>query len=339
MAPKGDKENDLQSPSVFRRIGHKGADAITPGNTMDSFVAAVEHGVDMVEIDVLKGREGRLVVAHDHQDALRRRPLDLTDALDAFLDPPLDQVELDFDLKLPGREAELAGALAGHGLFERSMVSTMEVESLMKLRQLEPELRLGWTYPKTRRDWTQYRWMAPVLLAGVATIRRRFPGELARRGPEMGIDAVWAYQQIVTPRLVEVAEETGLELIAWTVDDLERMRELIAMGVQGICSNDPRLFDQAEQPAADDERQPSWRERRAGKRAAKKAEKEAKKAAEAEQGKPAEDEKTAEQATETKGEASEKEEGRKDAKAGKAGDQAKQDGAAAAKAEKKAAAG
>lgn len=159
MPTRGDSgENALQEgPSVYRRIGHKGADAISPGNTIDSFLTAVEHGVDMIEIDVLKGREGRLIVAHDYQDALRRRPLDLTDALDAFLDPPLDQVEIDFDLKLPGREAELAGALAGHGLFERSMISTMEVSSLLKLRQLEPDLRLGWTYPKTRRDWTQYR--------------------------------------------------------------------------------------------------------------------------------------------------------------------------------------
>ena len=282
MTTKGDSGGkDLQAGrSVYRRIGHKGADAITPGNTIDSFLTAVEHGVDMVEIDVLKGREGRLIVAHDYQDALRRRPLDLTDALDAFLDPPLDQVELDFDLKLPGREAELAGALAGHSLFERSMVSTMEVSSLMKLRQLEPDLRLGWTYPKTRRDWTQYRWMTPALRAGVAAIRRRFPGELARRAPELGIDAVWAYHQIVTPRLVEVAEETGVELIAWTVDDLERMRDLLAMGVHGICTNDPRLFEQAEagpEPAAEQEK-PSLRQRLAAKRAARKAEKEAKKA-------------------------------------------------------------
>jgi glycerophosphoryl diester phosphodiesterase len=265
--------------SVYRRIGHKGADAIAPGNTIDSFVTAVEHGVDMVEIDVLKGREGRLIVAHDYQDALRRRPLDLTDALDAFLDPPLDQVEIDFDLKLPGREAELAGALAGHGLFERAMVSTMEVSSLLKLRQLEPELRLGWTYPKTKRDWTQYRWMAPALLAAVAALRRRFPGELARRAPEMGIDAVWAYHQIVTPRLVEVAEEAGVELIAWTVDDLERMRELVGMGVHGICSNDPRLFAQAEAAPAPavQEGKPSWRERLDPRKAAKGAEKEPKK--------------------------------------------------------------
>jgi glycerophosphoryl diester phosphodiesterase len=130
------------------------------------------------------------------------------------------------------------------------MVSTMEVESLLKLRQLDPDLRLGWTYPKTRRDWTQYRWAAPALRAALSTIRRRFPRILEKRGPNIGIDAVWAYHRIITPRLVATAEQVGIELIAWTVDDSERIRELLTMGVKGICSNDPRLFEVAERQLA-----------------------------------------------------------------------------------------
>ena len=74
-----------QTPA-YRRIGHKGADAIIAGNTPESFDAAVEHGVDMVELDVLREQEGRLIVAHDFDDALRRQPMDLTEALDLFLD-------------------------------------------------------------------------------------------------------------------------------------------------------------------------------------------------------------------------------------------------------------
>lgn len=240
---KGDEEKPLQSTGkTFRRVGHKGADAVVSGNTLESFDAAVELGVDMIELDVLRDRNGRLIIAHDYSDALKRQPLDLSDALDAFLEPPLDEVEIDCDLKLPGREAELAGALAGRGLIERAMVSTMEVESLQRLKQIEPDLRRGWTYPKTRRDWTADRWAAPMLVAGLATIRRRFPKTLAARADELEASAVWAYHEIVTPKLVEAATDAGVELIAWTVDDLERMRELVEMGVHGICTNDPRLF-------------------------------------------------------------------------------------------------
>jgi len=244
-------EKSLQgSTSVYRRVGHKGADAIVQGNTVESFEAAVEQGVDMIEFDVLRDPNGRLVIAHDHEDARKRRPLDLTEALDAFRYPPLDDVEIDLDLKLPGREAELAGALSGHGLLDRAMVSTMEISSLQKLRQLEPELRLGWTYPKTRRDWTQYGWARPGIAAGLATMRRRFPKLLIEQVPELDVDAIWAYHHhIVTPRVVEAAEEAGVELIAWTVDELDRMVELVQMGVHGIVSNDPRLFEQAEKAA------------------------------------------------------------------------------------------
>jgi glycerophosphoryl diester phosphodiesterase len=250
------------SDLVYRRIGHKGADAIVTGNTPDSFDAAVEHGVDMVELDVLRVKEGRLIVAHDFDDALHRRPMDLTVALDLFLEPPLDEVEIDCDLKLPGREAELAGALAGRGLLERAMVSTQEIESLRKLRQLEPDLRLGWTYPKTKRDWTQYGWASPALAAGIVTLRRRFPAILAKKGPGLEVNAVWVYHPLITPRLVDVAREIDLELIAWTVDDARRISELLAMGVEGICTNDPRLFEVAERiqpPAAEPDEEPKRR--------------------------------------------------------------------------------
>ncbi len=260
-ANPGREERGVQKTEfTYRRIGHKGAAALKAGNTLDSFEAAVEVGVDMIELDVLRAREGRLIVAHDPDDALRRRPLDLTEALDAFCERPLDSVEIDCDLKLPGREAELAGALEGRGLLDRAMVSTMELESIRKLRRMEPDLRLGWTYPKTKRDWATYGWASPAVTAALSALRRRFPGLLAKRGPELEIDAVWAYQAIISPQLVDTAREIGVELIAWTVDDVDRMRELIAMGVDGICSNDPRLFEVAEReplPAAVEEEEPT----------------------------------------------------------------------------------
>jgi glycerophosphoryl diester phosphodiesterase len=244
--PKAGQKDAPEEAPTYRRVGHKGANAIIPGNTAESFDAAVEVGVDMIELDVLREQEGRLIVAHDFDDAMRRQPMDLTEALDLFDDKPLEKVEIDCDLKLSGGEAELAGALAGRGMLDRAMVSTQEIESLRKLRQLEPDLRLGWTYPRTKRDWTQYGWAQPALRAGLSALRRRYPSILAKQGPGLEVDAVWVYHPIITPKAVEVAHDIGVELIAWTVDDAGRMRELLSMGVDGICSNDPRLFQVAE---------------------------------------------------------------------------------------------
>jgi glycerophosphoryl diester phosphodiesterase len=225
-----------------KRIGHKGADAVVPGNTIDSFRAAVEVGVDMIEFDVLRLRDGELVVAHDYRDAERRTPMSLAECLDAFAAAPLDRVELDCDLKLPGGERELAAALRERGLLDRAMVSTMELSSLRALRGLDRGLRLGWTYPKVTRDWTGRPWARPGVAAALRVMRARLPRIAARALPALEVQAMWVYWPLVGRRLVEVTDRAGVELFAWTVDELERMRALRALGVDGVCSNDPRLF-------------------------------------------------------------------------------------------------
>jgi glycerophosphoryl diester phosphodiesterase len=243
------------------RIGHKGADAIRPGNTLPSFVAAAMAGAEVIELDVLRPESdfangldwrrapagpargtGPLLVAHDWGDARRREPMTLGQALDAIARPPLAEITLDLDLKLAGREDEIVAALRQRGLLGRAMVSTMEVESLAFLREHAPSLRRGWTLPKVRRDWTRSRWGRPVVLAGSASLRARLPGIVRRRAPRLGVWAAWVYHPLITRRLVDSAHGAGVRVIAWTVDDLERMRTLAALGVDGICSNDPRLL-------------------------------------------------------------------------------------------------
>jgi glycerophosphoryl diester phosphodiesterase len=243
------------------RIGHKGADTLAPGNTLESFAAAVEAGVEAIEFDVLRPRSDfaaaadwrraaagpadaahPLVVAHDWGDARRRQPLTLAEALDAFARPPLDRIRFDLDLKVAGREDEVVAALAERNLTARAMVSTMEVASLVYLRDAAPELDRGWTLPKVGRDWSRSPWLRPVYVAGSASLRTRLPALIRRRAPQLGVWAVWLYHPLITRRLVESAHAVGVEVIAWTVDESERIESLTALGVDGICTNDPRLL-------------------------------------------------------------------------------------------------
>jgi glycerophosphoryl diester phosphodiesterase len=242
----------LSADRQLRLVGHKGADLIMPGNTIESFRAAVEAGVDTIEMDVLWLPDAHLpleqrhplVIAHDWEDAERRTPLTLTEALDAFLEPPLDRVEIDLDIKLPGREEEIVEALQERGLVERAMISTMEMHSLRRILELQPALRRGWTYPKVTKDWTSKRWARGPVLAAMVAMRHRLPGLAAEKLPQFEVEAMWVYHPLVTPRLARICDLAGVELIAWTVDDPARMRKLAAAGVHGICSNDPRLFEQ-----------------------------------------------------------------------------------------------
>jgi len=245
-----------------KRIGHKGADSIRPGNTLESFEAAVTAGVEMIELDVLRpksefrdGADWRqaaagpvpagappLLVAHDWGDAARRDPLTLDEVLDAFTAPPLDRVQIDCDLKIAGREDEVVAALRARELLDRASISTMEVASLQVLRELDSDLPRGWTVPKVTRDWNSMPWAKPLVVAALISLRRRLPRVVRREAPRLGVRSIWAYHPVITGRLARACHEVGLELIAWTVDDLPRMRALAALGVDGICTNDPRLF-------------------------------------------------------------------------------------------------
>ena len=244
------------------RIGHKGADAIEAGNTLAGFRAAVELGVDAIELDVLRPRgdfgpprdwtraaagpadgSGPLRIAHDWGDAARRTSLTLAEGLDAFTAPPLDRVQIDLDLKIAGREDEVVAALRERELVDRAMVSTMEVSSLRYLAKHAPELRRGWTIPRVTRDWNSKPWARPLVLAASASFRARLPRRVERRAPELGAWAVWIYHPLITQRVVRSAHRAGVAVIAWTVDDAARIAALRALGVDGICTNDPRLLE------------------------------------------------------------------------------------------------
>jgi glycerophosphoryl diester phosphodiesterase len=118
----------------------------------------------------------------------------------------------------------------------------MELHTLGRVLELEPKLRRGWTYPKTTRDYTRRPWMKPVLQAALAGMRLQLPGLAAEKLPQFGVFAMWVYHPLVSAKLASICERAGVELIAWTVDDERRMRKLVEMGVDGLVSNDPRLY-------------------------------------------------------------------------------------------------
>jgi len=229
-----------------RRVGHKGADHIAPGNTLASFDAALAARVDMIEFDVLPEDPddpsgSRLLLAHDYEH-LGPGALTLQEGLAHLAEDAFAGVELDVDLKLPGYEARVLAALRAHGLVERTLVSTLFMRSLVTLRELEPALRLGWSVPRVKRDYTR-SWLTKVPAYGLlVNARRRLPRVAAEHVRAGRCDALMAHHLLVTPRLVRALREAGGDLYVWTVDDAAAIRRLDALGVTGIITNDPRLF-------------------------------------------------------------------------------------------------
>jgi glycerophosphoryl diester phosphodiesterase len=225
----------------LKRVGHKGADLVSPGNTIESFQAALEHGVDMIEFDVLRLRDGRLVLAHDYVDASRREPVTLEEGLDHFAGEAYAGVELDVDLKLPGYEREVLEGLARRGLSERSLISSTYIESLDLVGELAPGQRRGWSVPRARRDYTRGVF-APAALAVLPYLRRRLRGQARRMIAGGRCEALMVHWRLTSPGLVESVHSVGGQVYVWTVDDPGRIERMSALGVDGVITNDPRLF-------------------------------------------------------------------------------------------------
>ena len=175
----------IRSKVAPRRVGHKGAAHLAPGNTLASFEAAVRAGVDMIEFDVLSERpdgSGRLLLAHDYGAlAARARRSRSSRASSTSPASAYAGIELDVDVKLPGYGARVVRALREAGLIERALVSSTYPEDLDAMRAIEPTLRVGWSVPRARRDYTESR----LTVAPGAGAARRLPraGCRAARAP------------------------------------------------------------------------------------------------------------------------------------------------------------
>ena len=225
-----------------KRVGHKGADLIAPGNTFESFEAALEMGVHMIEFDVLPTSDGRLVLAHDPVDAASRTPLTLEEGLDHFASDAYSSVELDVDLKAPGYEREVVEALAERGLIDRSLVSSTYMQSMDRIGEVMPGVRRGWSIPRAKRDWTRSP-LGPAVYGLLLLWRRLLPAQTARLIRHGRIEAVMSHFLLVSPQLVRSVHDAGGEVYVWTVDEAKRIELLDSMGVDGVITNDPRLFD------------------------------------------------------------------------------------------------
>lgn len=228
-----------------RRVGHKGAAHIEQGNTLASFDAALTHDVDMIELDVLSENPdgtGELVIAHDHEDMRSRPRLTLEQALAHLSSERFARIELDVDVKLPGYELRVLAALREHGLIERTLISGMFPSGLAQIRAAEPRLRIGWSVPRVRRDYTTDMLTAIPAFAVLTGYRAMLPRRAKAALLEGRFDAIMAHWRVVTDALLRAVREGGGELYVWTVDDSRRIERLTALGVDGIITNDPRLF-------------------------------------------------------------------------------------------------
>ena len=199
------------------RIGHRGAAALAPENTIASVEAAVAAGVDGVEFDVCPG----LVVAHD-----RGRPgPPLPDFLAAIRAVLADDALLVVDLKTAGYEAEVLAACRDAGVAERCIFSTSEFAALARLNDVA---RTSATLSAGRA------WLLPGRRTPAVAMYRR-----------SGARDATVRHDTVTDDLVEAVHARDGRVYAWTVNTRAGIERMRALGVDGVITDDPRLFHPA----------------------------------------------------------------------------------------------
>lgn len=241
--------------------GHRGARAARPENTLPAFEYALKVGVDTLELDLAVTKDDVLVVSHDPfvNPTLCRGKLvpirTLTAAQVRKIDcgskrnprfksqvlvpktpmPTLDEVlrlakptrvDLNIETKLfpahpeltptPQRFAELIVAqVRAHGMQTRVIVQSFDHRSLRAVKQLEPKIRIA------------------LLLA------ESLPDHVAL-AKSLGAEIISPHREWITAQDVEALHAIGVRVVPWTVNDLAEVDRLLALGVDGLITDDPR---------------------------------------------------------------------------------------------------
>ncbi len=220
-------------------MGHRGAAALAPANTIEAVEAALVHGVDFVELDVFFA-DGKLVVGHSRRE-LTATPVTLVEMF-AFLADRAPTTGLLADLKLSGHDRQLVDALRAHGLVDRTLACTNHAATLNNLRRIEPALARSRTYPRGHVHLGRRRTRVPVSGPVLWAMKQTLPYRVERLTREVGARAMTLSRRVVTRAAVERCHELGVGVFVWTVNRADLVRRLDLLGVDGVITDDPRVF-------------------------------------------------------------------------------------------------
>ncbi len=261
----------VDDPKVWDLQGHRGARGLAPENTIPSFMAALEHGVDTIELDLVVSKDGKLVVSHEPwfnpvicitPEGLDTNLYRLTYAEIANVDcgsmghprfpqqqrqivskPLLEDVITQIEKKVSGQDRNpvwynietkiqpgwdgifsppadsfalwVLTAIRDLGIAERTIVQSFDVRTLKAIKVLDPSIQLALLVENTDG----------------------YDANIARLGFK---------PDIYSPSFMLVDEDLRIRtatdkirLIPWTVNNLQEMRRLLELDVDGLITDYP----------------------------------------------------------------------------------------------------
>ena len=217
-------------------VGHRGAAAVLPENTVRGFEYAIDLGCDYAECDVHLTRDNRLIVMHDTTvdrttdgtGAIREMTFAETRALDAgdglqvptfveVLSTTSTRIRLLCELKGEGVVEAAVGAVTQLGLQAQVVFTSFNMDRLRRVKEIDDTLEVGAILPNPSDD--------------------DIP--MAR---DLGATAIGVQYKNMSIRRVEQALDLGMHIRAWNPDELHEMKAMIGLGVSGVSSNRPDIL-------------------------------------------------------------------------------------------------
>ncbi|MGC8586479.1 MAG: glycerophosphodiester phosphodiesterase [Candidatus Micrarchaeia archaeon] len=217
------------------KIGHRGAGGDVPENTLKSFAAAIESGVNAVELDVRKTKDGKLVIFHNEKvdkllgtkgyvsdftlaqikqfDIQGEKIPTLDEALD-FIDRKVEKILV--EIKEPGTEKAILEKIKARKLEDHVIIISFHEDALRKVRELDKRIETGFIYASYKDP--------------IATAR------------ELGAQYLLPLYRFTHTKDIERAHENGFKVIVWTINTKEEMEEFKNKGVDGIATDYPSIL-------------------------------------------------------------------------------------------------
>jgi glycerophosphoryl diester phosphodiesterase len=217
------------------KIGHRGAKAYEPENTLLSFKKALELGVNAIELDVRRTKDGKIIVIHDAEvdrttdgkglvseltlKEIKKLSTEkgekiptLEEALD-FLDK---KVKILIELKETGLEEDVLSLINEKGLKNNVIIVSFLEEALRKVREIDDKVEIGLIYVKHKN---------PI-----------------KSALELKANYILPIYRFTYAIDVQKAHENGLKVIVWTINKQEEVIEYARKGVDGIASDRPDIL-------------------------------------------------------------------------------------------------
>jgi glycerophosphoryl diester phosphodiesterase len=233
-------------PSSYRflRIGHRGARAHAPDNTLTSFSRAADLGADMVEMDVQRTADGRVVIVHDAYltDAngkvwpVQRSTLEELQAIDlggGERVPTLGEALKVCEQEMMGAYVEIKDGSAIPSLIQvlrdnqwlgHCLLGSFRPDWIAEVKALAPEARTSILFSSIHVD----------------------PVQLARSAGAGYVHPCWERFEhpsaLLTPEWLARVRQAGLGIILWHEERPAEIAALCQLGVDGICSDAPELL-------------------------------------------------------------------------------------------------